>query len=95
MKYLRFLASLAGTFIVAPLLRLFRPDLGGIMSDFTRMIDKIDTYLDREMTKRDALMIRRKQLRDQIDGIWDQFNASADESMRAGRIKARLEEIVQ
>lgn len=93
--YLAYVVALAKTFIVAPVLRLFRPGLDLIVADFLKLETKLGDFLDREADRRDALLEQRRKLRAQIDAIWDEYHASSDQAERASRIQARVREIVQ
>ena len=93
-----FLASVRAyivAFIIAPLVSFFDRSLDAVIADFTKLENRLDRFLDQQAEVRRGLIARRNALRAEIDGIWDRVGKIDDAVARAGRIKARVNEITK
>lgn len=82
-------------YIVAPIVGLFNTGYDSIVADLKRFDAKINKFLDREAMRRMQLMAERDRLRDKIDTLWLDHDASEASSLRAGSIQDRIREIIK
>lgn len=95
MQLLHYAKAYLTAYIVAPIVRLFDRGLDGFIAEITKFDAKIDAFLDREADRRVTLLEERTRLRDRIDALWADYDASVAASERAGRIQERMKELIK